>query len=91
MCPRDSYTYISEAHDSVTWLDHIVCTLDIKNAISDVEIGYDITDTDHVPMLMKLDIHATPSLTEETNSCNAKVKWDSLKPTVRKILQCNKC
>ena len=38
VCPRDSYTYISEAHDSMTWLDHIVCTPDMKNAISDVKL-----------------------------------------------------
>ena len=81
VCTVDSYTYISEAHDSVTWLDHIVCTLDIRNAINDVEIAYDLTDTDHVPMNLKLDIFAAPLLTEETNSCNAKLKWDSLKPT----------
>ena len=27
---EDSYTYISEASDSQTWLDHIVCAVDLK-------------------------------------------------------------
>ena len=79
-CPDDSYTYVSEAHGSNTWLDHIVCTLDIRNAINNVEIAYNLTDTDHIPMCMDLNILAAPLLSEETNSCNAKLSWDSLKP-----------
>ena len=80
-CPEDSYTFVSEAHGSHTWLDHIVCTSDIRNAISNVEIAYDITDNDHIPMCMDLDILAAPLLSEETNSCNSKLNWDRLKPT----------
>ena len=80
-CPQDSYTYVSEAHGSHTWLDHIVCTVDIRNAINNVKIAYDVTDTDHIPMCMDLDILATPLLSDETNSCSNKLNWDSLKPS----------
>ena len=79
-CPVDSYTFISEASGSHTWLDHIVCTLDIRNAISNVHIAYDITDTDHIPMCMDLNILVTPMLSDNNNNFNAKLNWDSLKP-----------
>ena len=25
-CPNTTYTYVSEAHNTVSWLDHVMCT-----------------------------------------------------------------
>ena len=59
LCADDSYTYISEASGSQTWLDHIVCTVDLKNAISNVKIEYDVTDIDHIPIYVYMNILST--------------------------------
>ena len=80
ICPGDSYTYICEASGSHTWLDHIVCTVDVRNAIDNVRIAYDATDTDHIPICMDLNVLITPVLTDNDNNYDVKLKWDSLKP-----------
>ena len=52
LLPTDSYTHVSEAWGSVSWLDHIVSSADFHHCIQTVSIDYDISDVDHIPVLM---------------------------------------
>ena len=45
--PNDSYTYISEACHSTSWLDHCLCTVDAHDSIVIMKIEYDLATTDH--------------------------------------------
>ena len=78
LLPELSYTYISESSDSTTWIDHIVSSIDIQNAISNIKIAYDVTDADHIPMTMHVNLELTPVLSNNTiDICDNKTKWDS--------------
>ena len=78
LLPESSYTYISESSESTTWLDHIVSSIDIQNPISNISIAYDATDTDHIPMSMKIKLELTPVLSNSSVDIgNNKTKWDS--------------
>ena len=44
------YTYISEAHSSASWLDHVVCTRTSNRDILSCSILYDLAFSDHIPL-----------------------------------------
>ena len=78
LLPETSYTYVSDSSDSTTWIDHIVSSNDIKNAIDNINIAYDVTENDHIPLTMRLNLKLTPVLTNNNaNLCDNKIKWDN--------------
>jgi hypothetical protein len=58
--PDSSYTYISSAHGTTSWLDHIVTTPNGKSSISNTSILYGVTYYDHLPMLIEIASNITP-------------------------------
>lgn len=40
LLPEDSYTYVSEAWNTTSWLDHILCTADAHASLQSIEICY---------------------------------------------------
>jgi hypothetical protein len=51
--PIDSFTYLSPAHNSTSWLDHILVS--DKNCIKDIEILYGKTLYDHIPVSFEVE------------------------------------
>ena len=63
---NDAITYCSDSGLNTSWIDHILCTSDIDNAVIDTHILYDFVSSDHKPLVMTLQLSLTP-----TNvSCN---------------------
>ena len=62
LLPNDSYTYISEAWHSTSWLDHCLCTVDAHDSIDSMDIDYDLATTDHIPFHMVLNTGNLPVL-----------------------------
>jgi hypothetical protein len=58
--PNGSYTYISSAHGTTSWLDHIVTTQNGKANILNTSILYGLTTYDHLPMLVEMKGSITP-------------------------------
>ena len=53
--PVDSCTYISPAHNTTAWLDHVITN---KNtSIKNIEICYDIAVYDHFPVSFSLEVY----------------------------------
>ena len=52
--PIDTFTYLSPAHNSTSWLDHIISTSDLN--ISNISIKYDISLYDHFPLCADISI-----------------------------------
>lgn len=84
LLPADSYSCISESWNSTSWLDHVVSSEDFHNTISDITIHYEITDVDHVPVSVNINYEQAPRLSNDTNSCTAKMRWDALSEEVLK-------
>ena len=50
--PRSTYTYYydSEAHCTVSWLDHIMCTQSAHDLVENVSVMYKTVSSDHDPI-----------------------------------------
>ena len=46
----DFFTYISEAHDNISWLDHVVCTGTAHRHVLSCDTLDDIAFGDHIPV-----------------------------------------
>lgn len=75
----DSYTYVSEAWGTTSWLDHCLCTADAHEGIEDVEILYGMATADHMPLAATLNIENLPELTNnENHTSDGRVEWAKL-------------
>ena len=79
--PPDSYTHIStrEGNTFKTWIDHVVSSNDLHNAINKIEILQEVTDVDHFPLIINLNVNSIPKVSIETNNIDPKFNWHSIK------------
>ena len=78
LLPTDSYTYISEAWHTTSWLDHCICTADAHNCLVEAEILYKLTVVDHIPVSITLDLESLPELTSSDKQDCGKIDWAKL-------------
>ena len=71
LLPADSYTHVSEAWHTTSWLDHCMSTFDAHACIEEAEILYGMATGDHILVSMFINIKGLPELV-----CN-----DSHKPS----------
>ena len=45
------FTYVSDAHHSTFWLDHIVCSHDIYSKLTLITIHDELPSSDHLPII----------------------------------------
>jgi exonuclease III len=77
--PDDSYTYISSAWETCSWLDHAVSSSDFHNSIHEMCVHYNISDEDHIPFTMWLSTDRIPNITDATNKMDSNsCKWSHL-------------
>ena len=78
--PNSTFTYISEAHGSVSWLDHCLTSTNVNKSICKVSILYDLVSSDHKPMAVYLKINSLPTYNKvSSNRVPYSVKWNKLK------------
>lgn len=87
----DTFTFYSNAHDSESWLDHIVTTKSGYNLISNMKVENSYISSDHFPLFMSLDIENLPCQSTSTHFMEgyARVKWDEATGDTRE--QYRKC
>ena len=56
LAPTNTFTFLSEAHSTVSWIDHIVSTVNMHGIISQVWVDNAYISSDHFPMFMRLNI-----------------------------------
>ena len=52
--PVDSFTYLSPAHNSTSWLDHVLSSGDV--ILCDMDVRHDLALFDHFPVVFNVDI-----------------------------------
>ena len=82
----DSYTFLSSAHDSVSWLDHVVCTNSAHALMRDYKVLYDKVSSDHFPLSMTIDIQLqSAAVVNDVARRDSRVNWDKLtEPQIQK-------
>lgn len=68
LLPADSYSYISEAWHTTSWLDHCMSTADAHAILQSMIILNEASMSDHVPFVMILDVDSLPVILWE-NRC----------------------
>jgi hypothetical protein len=73
------FTFYSDAHASVSWLDHIISTEGVHDAIISVQVLSDYVTSDHLPIVVELQVgRITPVITTETCADKYSVRWSEL-------------
>ena len=87
---RDSgqFTYVSDAHNSTSWLDHIICSYDDNSKISSINILDKLPGSDHLPLQMTLDIDFNSIVDFIDKLCSRdKVSFNWSKCTLNELSQ----
>ena len=79
LLPDDSYTYISEAWHTTSWLDHCISTADAHDSIVNMEILHGMTTADHLPFSVTINVNGLPELAsfDVPQQCH-KLDWANL-------------
>ena len=54
--PNDTFTYLCPSRNSTSWLDHIICSKEMKDKILDVSVNYETVLYDHFPLSFFLNV-----------------------------------
>lgn len=74
--PNTSFTYISDAWHSTSWLDHCICTADGHASLENVNILYSFATSDHIPLSLSLNVGNITALVIKGNSVSTpKLDW----------------
>ena len=76
----NSFTYISDAFGTTSWLDHCVSTMGAHNIISSVKILEDFLGSDHLPVSVNLDINQLPAtnVNDSPKQTPKTVNWNKV-------------
>ena len=69
---------MSHAWGTTSWLDHILCTADAKQAISAMYVCYDCIQSDHHPMSFNITSDLVPEYSDNNNYNNSALRWTSI-------------
>ena len=80
MLDNNSYTFYSESHDTLSWLDHVVCTTNSHKLIVQVDILYDYVSSDHHPLLVEINCDLSCDVVFGDNGTmqRKKIQWGDL-------------
>ena len=55
---RDSgqYTYVSDAHCTTSWLDHVLCSQDLQRKLRLINVLDKLPGSDHLPLSVIIDV-----------------------------------
>lgn len=85
--PPDTYTYVSNAHGTTSWLDHCVVSTAASRHITSMSVKYDYVISDHKPLSLTMDINPsnpllipTPLQLPLADTPTGCIHWDKLTP-----------
>ena len=78
LLPSNSFSYISEAWNTTSWLDHCISTADAHASIRSMNIVYDAALYDHVPIGMIIETELLPVVAQQESTSASKLDWSKL-------------
>ena len=77
--PISSFTHVSHAWSTTSWIDHCISSADMHDSIANLDIKYEYVSSDHKPLLIEIDIKHLPKYDfSQTNSIHSKINWNNL-------------
>ena len=76
-------TYVSEAHGTISWLDHCIATASARRAVIDIQVLYSYAAGDHIPLSVTIQCDLIPPNVDQytnDNETNEHVgfKWTNI-------------
>ncbi len=79
LIPEDSFTFMSKS-ETVSRLDHCVCSSDAHDVIQRMEFYYKYATTDHIPVGITMNINNVPDMsTSRISFTRCKLDWSRIK------------
>ena len=81
--PGQTFTFHSDAHDTLSWLDHALCSVSMYQLIDHMSVLYQYLTSDHFPLSLYLNVPytAVPKLASDDVQMSTvlqKVDWGQL-------------
>ena len=78
-CSDKVFTHYSDAHNTVSWLDHCIATVNAHKLITDVSIIGKFVVSDHFPLSIRVEWEVKYTATRSTKRTeNRKINWSEL-------------
>ena len=74
--PDNSYTFLSEAHGTTSWLDHICVSANIAEDVLDSNILYGGSTSGHFPIGLSLTLPTYLNTATPNTISNNVIKWE---------------
>ena len=83
LLPPDSFTFISDAHGTTSWLDHCMCTNESHAAVKKISILQDFIISDHRPCQAVINCNSRQfedfdEKLQQNRSSSSRVTWDKV-------------
>lgn len=79
LLPSNSFTYVSYAWNTTSWLDHCVTTIAGQNCIKSINILYNFISSDHKPLHIEIDFKNVPKASKGYKEGATKINWKKMK------------
>ena len=73
--PTNTYTHVNDASLTHSWLDHMLVSQNVDNAIVGIYVDYHCIASDHFPMHVELSIASLPARNHR-NQSQSRIKWN---------------
>jgi exonuclease III len=85
LCSSSTFTFYSEAHHSVSWLDHFITNINMLSCVKHISVDYKFVSSGHFPMCVELDLSVARTEIKQANENgnhdgrSDHIRWDKLK------------
>ena len=80
----DTYTYVSSVWGTTSCLDHIICTSDVNDCITDISVLCGCINSDHRPVSFSINSDIAPECVNgsiNNDEIKQVIHWDTLHPS----------
>ena len=76
----DTFTYSSDAHGTVLWLDHCIFSHSLHQSIDNINVLYEFSTSDHFRLVISLSCLSLPLFDDRVNASIGakKINWNKL-------------
>ena len=87
LLPDTTYTQVQLREGTLfySWLDHIVSSADCHKSIEEIQVHYNLTDEDQIPVSISVEVDNLPKLSKTNNDYSGKINWDCLSDQNKKL------
>ena len=76
--PIDTFTYVSDSHQTVSWIDHVIMSTPADRICVDMRVVYDLVTSDHRPLSFSLNVGELHQVSDFRAPPSVRIPWEKL-------------